>query len=127
MLETSRWVLHVNNPFMQQDLTAQIHANEDGTYDFFAVTPKGLRPFPQEMRDMLKIDGDTVTADINHEQLKGMKIQVSITFGEDKAEGYFKVPIFGKMKFDGEKIEMDDLPILDETTEEAAQEAEATE
>lgn len=123
MLVTSRWVLHVNNPFMNQDLTAQIHANEDGTYDLFAVTPKGLKPFPPEMREMLKIEGDTMTADITHEQLKGMKIQVSITFGEDKAEGYFKVPIFGKMKFDGERIEMDDLPIIDETNEKTAEEA----
>ena len=127
MLETSRWVLHVNNPFMQQDLTAQIHANEDGTYDFFAVTPKGLRPFPAEMREMLKIDGDTVSADITHEQLKGMKIQVSITFGEDKAEGYFKVPIFGKMKFDGERIEIDDLPIMDESTDKEDEKAETEE
>ena len=127
MLETSRWVLHVNNPFMQQDLTAQIHANEDGTYDFFAVTPKGLRPFPTEMREMLKIDGDTVSADITHEQLKGMKIQVSITFGEDKAEGYFKVPIFGKMKFDGERIEIDDLPIMDESADKEDEKAETEE
>lgn len=127
MLETSRWVLHVNNPFMQQDLTAQIHANEDGTYDFFAVTPKGLRPFPAEMRDMLKIDGDTITADITHEQLKGMKIQVSITFGEDKAEGYFKVPIFGKMKFDGERIEIDDLPIMDESADKEDEKTETEE
>ena len=127
MLETSRWVLHVNNPFMQQDLTAQIHANEDGTYDFFAVTPKGLRPFPAEMREMLKIDGDTVNADITHEQLKGMKIQVSITFGEDKAEGYFKVPIFGKMKFDGERIEIDDLPIMDESADKEDEKAETEE
>ena len=125
MLETSRWVLHVNNPFMQQDLTAQINANEDGTYDFFAVTPKGLRPFPAEMREMLKIDGDTVSADITHEQLKGMKIQVSVTFGDDKAEGYFKVPIFGKMKFDGERIEIDDLPIMDESEEKEAEKADA--
>ncbi|MBR2315990.1 MAG: hypothetical protein IKA56_05035 [Clostridia bacterium] len=127
MLETSRWVLHVNNPFMQQDLTAQIHAKEDGTYDFFAVTPKGLRPFPAEMRDMLKIDGDTITADITHEQLKGMKIQVSITFGEDKAEGYFKVPIFGKMKFDGERIEIDDLPIMDESADKEGEKTETEE
>ena len=43
-----------------------------------------------------------------------MKVEISVTFGEDTAEGYFKLPILGKMKFGGERVEMTDLPIVDD-------------
>lgn len=112
MLTKSRWVFHINNPFMNQDLTAQIEPQDDGSTIFYAVTPKGLKLLPTDMADKLTIDGDTISVEIKNEQLKGMKIGVSVTFGEETAEGYFKVPILGKMKFNGERLEIDDLPII---------------
>lgn len=121
MLTKSRWVFHINNPFMNQDLTAQIEPQDDGSTIFYAVTSKGLKLLPTEMADNLTIDGDTISVEIKNEQMKGMKIGISVTFGEETAEGYFKVPIFGKMKFNGERLEIDDLPIIpsEETSEEA--------
>lgn len=123
MLETSRWIMHINNPFMQKDITAQINVQEDGSLDFYAVTSKGLKPLPADAKEKLVIDGDTISAEISSEEMRGMKIQIAVTFGKDKAEGYFKVPLFGKLKFDGERVEIDDLPIIeDEKKEEATEE-----
>lgn len=121
MLETSRWVLHVNNPFMKKDLTAQINVSEDGSFEFYAVTPEGLKPLPKEAKDKLTVKDNTISAEITSDEMKGMKIEIAITFGDEKAEGYFKVPIFGKMKFGGERIEIDDLPIIESKKEEAAE------
>ncbi len=112
MLKTSRWVLHINNMFMKQDLTAQINVDGDGNVTFYAVTPNGLRPFPKEMSDKLTFDGDTISAEVSLEEGKNMKVTIAVTFGEDTAEGYFKIPIFGKLKFKGERIELTDLPVL---------------
>lgn len=122
MLVKSRWTFHINNPFMNQDITAQIEPQEDGSLLFYAVTEKGLKLLPASLADNLEISGDTITAEIKNEQMKGMKIVVSVTFGEDKAEGYFKVPIFGKMKFDGEKTELTDLPIISASESEETEE-----
>lgn len=120
---TSRWLFHIDNMFMKQDITAQINANEDGTYSVYAVTKKGLRPFPKEAMDTLKISGNEFSAKISNPESPFMKLEIVVSFGEETAEGYFKIPILGKMKFAGEKVEMTDLPILDEeVTEEDAKE-----
>lgn len=123
MLKTSRWIFHINNMFMKEDLTAQINVDENGEYKFYAVTKKGLRPLSDTFGGELKIDGDTISIQIANPEMPKMKIEVAVTFGEDTAEGYFKLPILGKMKFPGERIEMTDLPVLDEEiTEEDAKE-----
>lgn len=113
MVTTSRWILHINNMFMKQDLTVQINLEDDGTYTFYAVTSKGLKPFPKEAADRAKIDGDTFGIEIEMPEMPKMKVEIEVTFGEEKAKGFFKLPIFGKMKFEGEKIEMTDLPIIE--------------
>lgn len=120
---TSRWLFHINNMFMKEDITAQINAKEDGTYDVYAVTKKGLRPFPKEAMDTLKISGNEFSAKISSPESPLMKLEIVVKFGEETAEGYFKIPILGKMKFEGEKVEMTDLPVLDEEiTEDDAKE-----
>lgn len=124
MLQTSRWVLHINNMFLKKDLTAQINVEEDGSLTFYAVTEKGLKPFPKEMSDKLTVDGDTISSEVELDEMPGMKILFSLSFGEKKAEGYFKVPILGKMKFKGEKIEMTDLPVIETSGEEFTEKAE---
>ncbi len=113
MLETSRWILHINNMFMHEDLTGQINVAPDGSFELFAVTADGLKPFPKEVTEKLSINGDTLEAEISMDEMPGMKVKISVTFKDDKAEGYFKFPIIGKMKFDGERVEMTELPVLD--------------
>lgn len=114
MLTTSRWVFHINNMFMKQDLTAQINVDENGEYTFYAVTSKGLRPLSGELGGEVKVEGDTFKMFIESPEPPKMKVEISVTFGEDTAEGYFKLPILGKMKFGGERVEMTDLPIVDD-------------
>ncbi len=118
MLETSRWILHIDNMFMHEDLTGQININPDGSFDIFAVTEKGLKPFPKEVAEKLSINGDTIEAEVSNDGMPGMKIKIAVTFKGDKAEGYFKVPILGKLKFDGERVELTDLPIVESKAEE---------
>lgn len=113
MIETSRWLLHINNMFMHEDLTGQINVAEDGSFELFAVTEKGLSPFPKAVTDQLTLDGDTITAEIAMDEMPGMKVKISLTFGENEAEGYFKFPIIGKMKFKGERVELTELPIVE--------------
>ena len=123
MTESSRWIFHIHNMFMNQDLTAQINVDENGEHSFYAVTSKGLKPFPKEAMDSLEMEGDTFKAKISNPESPFMKIEIAVKFGEETAEGYFKLPILGKLKFAGEKTEMTDLPILDdEITEEDAKE-----
>lgn len=122
MITTGRWVFHINNMFMKEDLTLQINLNDDGSYTFYAVTEKGLRPFPKEAADKAKVDGDSIKAVIENPESPMMKVEIVVNFEEEKAKGYFKLPILGKMKFDGEKLEMTDLPILDEMSPEEATE-----
>ena len=117
MIETSRWVLHINNMFMHEDLTAQINVGEDGALEICAVTKDGLKPFPKELAEKIKVDGDTLSAEVEMEEMKGMKIKVEVTFHEDTAEGFFKLPLFGKLKFNGEKVEMTDIPEKTESEE----------
>ena len=133
MIETGRWVLHINNMFMHEDLTGQINVAEDGSFELFAVTEEGLRPFPKEVTDKLTIDGDTLSAEVAMDEMPGMKVKVSVTFSGDEAEGYFKFPIIGKMKFKGEKLELTELPIIErkpkkesDSAENAGEEAEKT-
>lgn len=113
MLETSRWLLHIDNMFMHEDITGQINVAPDGTFELFAVVPDGLRPFPKELTDKITVDGDTLQAEIAMDEMPGVKAKIAVTFTGDKAEGYFKFPIFGKMKFDGERVEVTDLPIVE--------------
>lgn len=127
MLETSRWILHIDNMFMHEDLTGQINVAEDGSFEIFAVTDKGLKPFPKEVAEKLSINGDTIEAEISNDEMPGMKIKVAVTFKDDKAEGYFKLPILGKMKFGGERVEMTDLPIIEAKSETAEENAESEE
>lgn len=130
MIETGRWVLHINNMFMHEDLTGQINVAEDGSFELFAVTEEGLRPFPKEVTDKLTIDGDTLSAEVAMDEMPGMKVKVSVTFSGDEAEGYFKFPIIGKMKFKGERVELTDLPIIEDEKkdgEEAKEETAQTE
>ncbi len=127
MLETSRWILHIDNMFMHEDLTGQINVAEDGSFEIFAVTDKGLKPFPKEVAEKLSINGDTIEAEISNDEMPGMKIKVAVTFKDDKAEGYFKLPILGKMKFGGERVEMTDLPIIEAKSEKAEENAESEE
>ena len=110
MITTSRWVFHINNMFMHEDLTAQINVGEDGSLEFLAVTKDGIKSFPKELYEKITVDGDTLSAEVEMEEMKGMKIKVEVTFHEDTAEGFFKLPLFGKLKFNGEKIEMTDIP-----------------
>lgn len=117
MLETSRWILHIDNMFMHEDLTGQINVASDGSFELFAVTADGLKPFPKEVTEKLSINGDTLEAEISMDEMPGMKVKISVTFKGDKAEGYFKFPIIGKMKFDGERVEMTELPIIERKTE----------
>lgn len=119
---TSRWRFHIDNMFMKQDITAQINVDENGEYTFYAVTKKGLQPFPSEALDALEMKGDTFRAKISSPESPLMKIEIVVTFGEETAEGYFKLPILGKMKFNGEKVEMTDLPIASEITEDEVKE-----
>lgn len=119
---TSRWRFHIDNMFMKQDITAQINVDENGEYTFYAVTKKGLQPFPSEAMDALEMKGDTFKAKISNPESPFMKIEIVVTFGEETAEGYFKLPILGKMKFDGVKVEMTDLPIASEVTEDEVKE-----
>lgn len=111
---TSRWVLHINNMFMKQDLKVQINVDENGEPSFYAVTSKGLRPISKELGGMVEFTEDTFKVFVESPEMPKMKVEISVTFGEETAEGYFKLPILGKMKFEGEKIEMTDLPIIDE-------------
>lgn len=113
MITTSRWIFHINNMFMKEDLTAQINVNEDGSYAFYAVTSKGLRPISDELGGEAEFDGETFRLFIAHPEMPKMKVEIAVTFGEEKAEGYFKLPIFGKMKFEGERTELTDLPVID--------------
>ena len=113
MINESRWLFHINNMFMKQDITVQIKPEEDGKYSLFAVTSKGLRPFPKEAADTVEFDGDSFKAKVSSPDSPMMKIEIAVKFGEEKAEGYFKLPILGKMKFEGEKVELTDLPIIE--------------
>lgn len=117
MLETSRWILHIDNMFMHEDLTGQINVADDGSFEIFAVTEKGLKPFPKEVTEKLSINGDTLEAEISMDEMPGMKVKIAVTFKGDKADGYFKFPIIGKMKFDGERVEMTELPIVESKSE----------
>lgn len=127
MLETSRWILHIDNMFMHEDLTGQINVAGDGSFEIFAVTDKGLKPFPKEVAEKLSINGDTIEAEISNDEMPGMKIKVAVTFKDEKAEGYFKLPILGKMKFGGERVEMTDLPIIEAKSETAEENADSEE
>lgn len=130
MIETSRWLLHINNMFMHEDLTGQINVADDGSFELFAVTDKGLKQFPKTVTDQLTLDGDTINAEIAMDEMPGMKVKISLTFGETEAEGYFRFPIIGKMKFKGERVELTDLPIIEDEKkdgEEAKEETAQTE
>lgn len=130
MIETSRWLLHINNMFMHEDLTGQINVADDGSFELFAVTEKGLKQFPKTVTDQLTLDGDTINAEIAMDEMPGMKVKISLTFGETEAEGYFRFPIIGKMKFKGERVELTDLPIIEDEKkdgEEAKEETAQTE
>lgn len=130
MIETSRWLLHINNMFMHEDLTGQINVADDGSFELFAVTEKGLKQFPKAVTDQLTLDGDTINAEIAMDEMPGMKVKISLTFGETEAEGYFRFPIIGKMKFKGERVELTDLPIIEDEKkdgEEAKEETAQTE
>jgi hypothetical protein len=100
---------------MKQDLTAQINVDENGEYTFYAVTSKGLKPISGELGGEVKIEGDTFKMFIESPEPPKMKVEIAVTFGEETAEGYFKLPILGKMKFSGEKVEMTDIPVIDES------------
>lgn len=113
MVNTSRWLFHINNMFMKQDITVQINLGEDGEYTFYAVTSKGLKPFPKDAAEKAKIEDDVFSIEISNPKSPKMKLGVEVTFGEETAKGFFKVPIFGKMKFEGERIELTDLPIIE--------------
>ena len=93
---------------MHEDLTAQINVGEDGSLEFFAVTKDGIKSFPKELYEKITVDGDTLSAEVEMEEMKGMKIKVEVTFHEDTAEGFFKLPLFGKLKFNGERVPITD-------------------
>lgn len=113
MINESRWLFHINNMFMKQDITVQIKPEEDGAYSLFAVTSKGLKPFPKEAADTIEFDGDSLKAKISSPDSPMMKIEIEVTFGEETAHGFFKLPILGKMKFEGERVELTDLPVIE--------------
>ena len=120
----TRWLFHIDNMFMKQDITAQIEQLEDGGYMLYAVTSKGLKPFPDEILNTLDFDGTSLKLKIASPDSPLAKLEVIVKFSDETAEGYFKIPIIGKLKFKGEKVEVTDLAVINTEAEKEAEEKE---
>ena len=102
MIGLGTWKFNVDTMFYKGEALLTI-ADEDGGY--------GINCELKEMDLGMQIvsvneeNGDTLSGTATISLLKGKEVEFSVTFAENAANGFLKVPFIGKIKLkDGEKV-----------------------
>ena len=102
MIGLGNWKFHVDTMFYRGDAILSI-ADKDGKYDVsIDITEIDV---PEFSIYGIEQDGNTITGLAQTDLLKGKEIPFSITFEDDTANGFLKVPFLGRIKLEnGQKM-----------------------
>ena len=102
LLGEGKWKFQLDTMFYRGDAFMTV-GSKDGEYDIkIELVDMSVPDFSYEQ---LQAEENTVTGIAHTDLLKGKDLPFSVTFENDTANGYLKVPFMGKIKLkDGEKI-----------------------
>ena len=95
MLGLGKWKFRIDTMFYRGDAFLTI-CDVDGAYDIKIDVPG--QAVPKVVFDNMQQEGDTLTGAAITDLFKGKAIPFSMTFSGDQANGFLKIPMFGKLK-----------------------------
>lgn len=97
MIGLGKYKANINNMFFKGEAIFELLDN-DGKYDMTIDLKDADFDMPDFELFGAEEDGDTLTAKATTSLLPGKEIDVSLTFENDKCNGFLKIPFIGKIK-----------------------------
>lgn len=104
MIGIGKYKAHINNMFYKGEVIFELKWVND-SYDFDVEIDSVDFDMPEITIKSVEEDGNTLNAVAEASLLPGKDCDVSLTFEDNKCNGYLKIPFVGKIKIkDAEKI-----------------------
>ncbi len=97
MVGLGKYKANINNMFFKGDAIFELE-NDNGQYELEIELVNADFDMPDfELKDIIE-DGDTLNAKATTSLLPGKEIEISLTFENDKCNGFLKIPFVGKVR-----------------------------
>lgn len=97
MLGIGKYKAQINNMFFKGEATFEL-IDKDGKYDIQIELEDADIDMPEIKITETSTEDNTLTAKAISPEFPGKEVDVSLTFEDDKCNGFLKIPFVGKVK-----------------------------